>query len=85
MLLGLTSVFLDTKLNWYTGCWAMAPVGNLLDSTVEEIVDTNRFRKRIKNMVDLKCPGCTCGFDENIDVNSLPRTFFEKILTKFNL
>lgn len=69
-LLGLVTAFVDTEGNYYSGCWALPPIGNLVKESMDKIVIGQKFKNRIQDMYKLKCPGCTCGYDQNWKINN---------------
>jgi len=91
-ILGLFRVYIDSKFNVYSGCWVLPPVGNLKESELKEILESKRYKERIREMFYLKCPGCTCGYVGNLMIENLPltlihfisnRKFFLNFLKKF--
>jgi len=72
--LGYFRFYIDSQLNLYSGCWALKPLGNLKERRIKEIISSNRYRKRVQDMFNLKCPGCTCGYIYNCMIAELPST-----------
>jgi MoaA/NifB/PqqE/SkfB family radical SAM enzyme len=71
-VLGYLRIYIDSSKNVYSGCWAMPPLGNLKEKSIKEIIGSQIYKKRIKEMYELKCPYCTCGFLINHTINKLP-------------
>ncbi len=78
-LLGLVTAYVDTEGNYYSGCWALPPIGNLVKEDMNKIVNGQKFKNRIWNMYKLKCPGCTCGYDQNWKINNYDIHLFRKL------
>lgn len=78
-LLGLVTAFVDTDGNYYSGCWALPPIGSLVKESMNKIVNSEKFKNRIRNMYKLKCPGCTCGYDQNWKINNYDIHLFRKM------
>jgi len=45
-----------------TGCYVAAPVGNVLERPVGEILRSEEARRSALKMFRLDCPTCTCGY-----------------------
>jgi len=72
--LGYFRVYIDCKLNVYPGCWLLQPVGNLGENRLKTIMKSDLYRMRVKEMYDVRCPGCTCGYLHNCMIEELPMT-----------
>ncbi len=72
--LGYFRFYIDSQLNVYSGCWALKPLGNLKEQRLKDVIASNQYRKRVRDMFDLKCPGCTCGYIYNFMIAELPST-----------
>lgn len=83
--LGLTTAYIDCEANYYSGCWAMLPIGNLKYQKLENIFESKVFKNRIQKMYELKCPGCTCGYDQNWEINNYGNWMFRKIKKKLKI
>lgn len=70
--LGYFRLYIDCALNVYPGCWILQPVGNLKDDSLRNIVKSEQYKNRVKEMYDVKCPGCTCGYLHNCMIEELP-------------
>ncbi len=88
---GYLRVYIDSKLNVYSGCWVLPPIGNLKEEKLKNILSSKKYKERAQKMFYLKCPKCTCGYVENCMINNLPSTikymlpnvsFFTKYLKK---
>jgi len=61
-ILGYLRVYIDAYTNVYSGCWTLPPVGNLKEEKLKDILNSPRYRERLREMYELKCPYCTCGY-----------------------
>ncbi len=50
----------------YGGCWSMGTFGNLKKDTLENILNSSRYKEAHKNMFFKNCPGCSCGYSKNL-------------------
>jgi len=55
----------------YSGCFVLKPVGNIREQPLEEIVYSEVYQKRLRDMFYKRCPGCACAFQANL-LNYLP-------------
>lgn len=78
--LGFIGVYLDAQSNLYSGCWVLPPLSNLKKDSIEKILSSEKYKKRIINMYQRKCPNCTCGFNTNNDIYNLGKYVFERII-----
>lgn len=83
--LGLTTAYIDCEANYYSGCWAMSPIGNLKYKKIKNIFESKVFKNRIQKMSELKCPGCTCGYDQNWEINNYGIWILRKIKKKLKI
>ncbi|MEA1907281.1 MAG: SPASM domain-containing protein [Euryarchaeota archaeon] len=60
--LGYLRIYLCPQGEMYSSCWALPPAGNLRKKTVEEIINSENYKKRLYEMFMKKCPGCACGY-----------------------
>ena len=56
-LAGYLAAFIDVDLN-VRPCWVMKPVGNLRESTLENIWTSQTFQAARKTIREHQCPGC---------------------------
>jgi len=68
-VLGYLRVYIDCYMNVYSGCWALSPLGNLKEEKLKNILNSPRYKERLKKMYELKCPYCTCGYLINCLIN----------------
>ena len=61
-ILGFFEINIDSRGDVRTGCNVYEPVGNILDTSLEHIVNSNEYIKDARKMFNLECPLCTCGF-----------------------
>lgn len=46
-----------------TGCYPLPPVGNIVESSLGEVLASETYRRQAEAMVRRECPGCTCGVE----------------------
>ncbi len=85
---GFLRVFITPTFDVYSGCWALSPIGNLRKEKLKDILNSKRYKKRIKKMFNLKCPYCTCGYIFSLIIENLPSFLFwliknKKIIKKY--
>ena len=61
-VLGYIRIYIDSYMNVYSGCWALSPIGNLNQEELKNILNSPRYKERLRKMYQLKCPYCTCGY-----------------------
>jgi MoaA/NifB/PqqE/SkfB family radical SAM enzyme len=61
-ILGFIKLYIDSQGNVRTGCYEYNPVGNLIHSSFEEIINSPEYHNSVIDMFNLKCRGCTCGY-----------------------
>jgi MoaA/NifB/PqqE/SkfB family radical SAM enzyme len=83
-ILGYLRVYIDSYTNVYSGCWALPPLGNLKEDKLKNILKSPRYRKRLNDMYELKCPYCTCGYLINCLFNN-PRGGIQFLLRNIAL
>ena len=69
--LGLFFISIGPTGEVYSDCFCMKPLGNLMEKPLKEIVQTKAYSDRILKMYLKKCPGCTCGFQNNVRIDNL--------------
>ncbi|MBN3040116.1 MAG: SPASM domain-containing protein, partial [Candidatus Omnitrophica bacterium] len=57
---------IDSKGNVYGGCWSMGSFGNIKNSRLKAIIRSSKYNQAHKNMFFKDCPGCSCGYSENL-------------------
>lgn len=45
-----------------SGCYELDPIGNVLDTSVQGILESPAYRERLKQMFEMECPACVCGW-----------------------
>lgn len=78
--MGFMELFLDSQGNVLSGCHLLPPVGNIMKNNILDILESNVYRKRVRNMLVKKCRGCTCGYGVNVILENLPKYVFQKLL-----
>lgn len=68
-ILGYVRIYIDSYRNVYSGCWALPPVGNLGQEELKSLLKSRRYKERLKQMYQLQCPYCTCGYLINCLIN----------------
>lgn len=71
--LGYYGYEIDSNGDFYTNCWAMKPVGNVKNNSINEIVVSQIFLKQVDDMFNKKCNGCSCGYILNSSIDSLKK------------
>lgn len=61
-VLGFLESNIDSTGNLRTGCNVFRPVGNVRDSSLTELLDSEDYARSVRKMYDLKCRGCVCGY-----------------------
>ncbi|WP_298665224.1 radical SAM protein [uncultured Methanofollis sp.] len=64
--LGYEKVYVGPHGEVYSGCWALPPMGTVRETPLTEIVATDAYRQRLKDMFLKKCPGCSCNYSTNL-------------------
>jgi len=75
--LGYTDIDIDSAGNFWTGCYVLPPVGNILESNLENLIQSDTFKKQLNQMCKRQCPGCSCGYELNISIENLPKRGFD--------
>jgi len=61
-----TRIFINPYGKVMGGCLSMGNFGDLRQSSLKEILDSDRLKESEKNMFYKKCPGCSCGYIYNL-------------------
>jgi MoaA/NifB/PqqE/SkfB family radical SAM enzyme len=59
---GYIEVNIDSLGNVRSGCNVFKSIGNILNNSLEEIINSDDYLRSAKKMFSLDCPGCTCGY-----------------------
>jgi len=78
--LGYTDIDIDSGGNLWTGCYVLPPIGNILDAKVGDLIQSEAYEKRLKQMLKRQCPGCSCGYELNVSIEQLPIRAFEYLV-----
>ncbi|MFH1985889.1 MAG: glycosyltransferase [Pseudomonadota bacterium] len=62
--LGFEAIYFDPRGNLFPACMSLKPVGNLLEDDLTALIGSERMRRRLRAMVERRCPGCTCGYSQ---------------------
>lgn len=65
-VLGYLQVFVLSNGDVLTGCYPLPPVGNVLESSLREVLESEAYRKQAASMIRRDCPGCTCGVESSL-------------------
>lgn len=65
-VLGYTQVFVISNGDVLTGCYPLAPVGNILRDSLGNILASEAYVSQCAAMVRRECPGCTCGVETSL-------------------
>ena len=76
--LGFFKIYIGSRGDIYSGCWALPPLGNIREKPLREIINSPEYKQRLINMLKKKCPGCSCGYSQNLLFHS--RSLFEEVL-----
>jgi MoaA/NifB/PqqE/SkfB family radical SAM enzyme len=55
-------------------CQTLPPVGDLKKEKLEDIIFSEKYRKRLKRAFFKECPGCSCGYSTNVNYH-FPNNF----------
>ena len=64
--MGYQSIYIGAHGEVYSGCWVLKPIGSLREKKLEEIINSEEYKKRLHNMFMKNCHGCTCGYSTNL-------------------
>jgi MoaA/NifB/PqqE/SkfB family radical SAM enzyme len=77
-VLGFLQVFVISNGDVLTGCYPLAPVGNILRDKLKTILSSKEYRRQCEAMIRRECPGCTCGVESSLAMkHAVSRAFFE--------
>ncbi len=77
-VLGYLQVFVLSNGDVLTGCYPLPPVGNVLKSSLSEVISSEAYRRQAEAMIRRECPGCTCGVESSLAMkNAFSSAFFE--------
>ncbi len=77
-VLGFLQVFIMSNGEVRTGCYPLDPVGNILNTSLQSVLDSEACRRQALAMLRRECPGCTCGVESSLAMqHSLSSAFFE--------
>lgn len=64
--LGYEKVYVGPHGEVYSGCWALPPMGTVRETPLSEIISSEAYRQRLKEMFLKQCPGCSCNYSTNL-------------------
>jgi MoaA/NifB/PqqE/SkfB family radical SAM enzyme len=77
-VLGYLQVFVLSNGDVLTGCYPLPAVGNILKTSLREILESEAYRRQAEAMVRRECPSCTCGIESSLAMkNAVSSAFFE--------
>ena len=77
-VLGFLQVFVISNGDVLTGCYPLAPVGNILQKSLADIIASEAYLRQSVAMIRRECPGCTCGIESSLAMrHALSSAFFE--------
>jgi sulfatase maturation enzyme AslB (radical SAM superfamily) len=65
-VLGYLQVFVLSNGDVLTGCYPLPPVGNVVKTSLREVLESEAYRRQAEAMVRRECPGCTCGVESSL-------------------
>jgi MoaA/NifB/PqqE/SkfB family radical SAM enzyme len=65
-VLGYLQVFVLSNGDVLTGCYPLPPVGNIVETSLREVLTSEAYRRQAEAMVRRECPGCTCGVESSL-------------------
>ncbi len=65
--LGSQNIYINSDMAVFSGCNALPSVGNCREMSLSKIVASDVYAKRVNQMYQRNCPGCTCGIWSSID------------------
>jgi MoaA/NifB/PqqE/SkfB family radical SAM enzyme len=76
-VLGYLQVFVLSNGDVLTGCYPLPPVGNILKSSLREVLESEAYSRQAEAMIRRECPGCTCGIESSLAMkNAFSSAFF---------
>jgi MoaA/NifB/PqqE/SkfB family radical SAM enzyme len=77
-VLGYLQVFVLSNGDVLTGCYPLAPVGNILRDKLATILSSEAYVRQAQAMIRRECPGCTCGVESSLAMkHGVASAFFE--------
>lgn len=67
-VLGYLQVFVLSNGDVLTGCYPLPPVGNIVETSLREVLSSDAYRKQAEAMTRRECPGCTCGVESSLSM-----------------
>lgn len=65
-VLGYLQVFVLSNGDVLTGCYPLPPVGNIVETSLRDVLGAEAYRRQAEAMVRRECPGCTCGVESSL-------------------
>ncbi|MGL5824372.1 MAG: radical SAM/SPASM domain-containing protein [Nocardioides sp.] len=59
-VLGYTTLYIASDGSVRSGCYALPPLGSILDRDIADILAAPEYHDRAQAMLRLECPGCAC-------------------------
>jgi len=64
--LGYLTIYVGAHGEVFPGCWALPPVGNLRQASLKQVINSNAYKERVRDMFLKRCPGCACDYILNL-------------------
>lgn len=78
-VLGYLQLFVLSNGDVLTGCYPLPPVGNILKSSLTEVLRSQAYQKQAAAMVRRECPGCTCGIESSLAMQHAVQSGFYEL------
>lgn len=59
-VLGFTTLYISSDGALRSGCYALPPIGNVLETDIADLLQSQAYHERCTAMLRLECPGCAC-------------------------
>lgn len=66
--LGYLEMMITSSGDVRTGCYVLPPLGNILTESITDILSSQKYSARCREMLKRECPGCTCGVFTNLRI-----------------
>ena len=65
-VLGYLQIFIISNGDVLTGCYPLPAVGNILETSLRQVLESEAYSRQANAMVRRECPGCTCGIESSL-------------------
>jgi MoaA/NifB/PqqE/SkfB family radical SAM enzyme len=80
-ILGFTTLYISSDGALRSGCYALPPIGNVLETDIAELLRSQAYRERCMAMLRLECPGCACNVFKSLHYKHLVQDVTRYIVT----